>query len=87
MKGEWAHLYRAIDKFGKTLDFMLYRRRDKAAATKFFARALEVNGLLRRIVIDKGCANTAGIELVNMICKSRFTPELHPFEQFSQPTG
>lgn len=47
VKGEWVYLYRAVDKFGQTLDFMLSKRRNKAAATKFFARALEANGLPR----------------------------------------
>jgi len=43
--GEWTYLYRAVDKLGKTLDFMLSKRGNKTAAAKFFARALEVNGL------------------------------------------
>ncbi len=45
-----------------TLDFMFSQRRNKPAATKFFARTLEVNGLPRKIVIDKSGANTAGIK-------------------------
>ena len=53
VKGEWTYLYRAVDKFSKTIDFMLSKRRNKTAATKFFARALEVNGRPRKIVIDK----------------------------------
>ena len=65
VKGEWAYLYRAVDKLGKTLDFMLSKRRNKTVATKFFARAMEVNGLPRKIVIDKSGANTAGITAVN----------------------
>ncbi len=69
VKGEWVYLYRAIDKHGKTLDFMLSKRRNKAAATKFFARALEVNGLPRKIVIDKSGANTAGIKAINKMLK------------------
>ncbi|MDP5221104.1 IS6 family transposase, partial [Ruegeria sp. 2205SS24-7] len=36
VKGAWAYLYRAVDKHGKTLDFMLSRRRNKPATTKFF---------------------------------------------------
>jgi hypothetical protein len=64
-----VYLYRAIDKHGKTLDFMLSERRNKAAATKFFARALEVNGLPRKIVIDKSGANTAGIRAINKMLK------------------
>jgi len=45
VKGEWTYLYRSVDKLGKTLDFMLSKRGNKTAAAKFFARALEVNGL------------------------------------------
>lgn len=69
VKGEWVYLYRAVDKHGKTLDFMLSKRRNKAAATKFFARALELNGLPRKIVIDKSGANTAGIKAINKMLK------------------
>lgn len=36
VKGKWVYYYRAIDKFGKTLDFMLSEHRDEAAATAFF---------------------------------------------------
>ena len=60
---------RAVDKFGKPLDFMLPKRRNKSAATRFFARALEVNGLPRKIVIDKSDANTAGIATINGMLK------------------
>lgn len=70
VKGEWFYLYRAVDKLGKTLDFMLSKRRNKTAATKFFARALEVNGLPRKIVIDRSGANTAGITAVNRMLRS-----------------
>jgi putative transposase len=70
VKGEWSYLYRAVDKLGKTLDFMLSKRRNKTAATKFFARALEVNGLPRKIVIYRSGANTAGINAVNRMLKS-----------------
>jgi putative transposase len=69
VKGEWVYLYRAADMFGKTLDFMLSKRRNKTAATKFLARALEVNGLPRKIVIDKSGANTAGITAINRMLR------------------
>jgi len=52
VKSQWVYLYRAVDKFGKTLDFLLSQRRNKPAAIKFLARAMEVNGLPRKIVID-----------------------------------
>ena len=69
VKGEWTYLYRAVDKLGKTLDFMLSKRRNKTAATKFLARAMEVNGLPRKIVIYKSGANTAGITAINRMLK------------------
>jgi putative transposase len=69
VKGTWVYLYRAVDKYGKTLDFMLSPRRNKPAATNFFARMLEVNGLPRKIVIDKSGANTAGIKAINKMLK------------------
>lgn len=70
VKGTWLYLYRAVDKHGKTLDFMLSERRNKPAATWFFARTLEVNGLPRKIVIDKSGANTAGIKAINKMLVS-----------------
>lgn len=69
MTGAWVYLCRAVDKFGKSLDFMLSKRRNKTAATTFFARAMEVNGLPRKIVIGKSGANTAGITAINRMLK------------------
>ena len=66
VKGKWMYLYRAIDKHGKTLDFMLSKRRDKAAARLFFRRAIETNGLPSRIVIDKSGANLEGLQRINV---------------------
>jgi putative transposase len=68
-EGRWVYLYRAVDKLGKTFDFKLSTRRNNPAATEFFARALEVNGLPRKIVIDKSGANTAGIPAINRMLK------------------
>ncbi|NVO56648.1 IS6 family transposase [Rhodobacteraceae bacterium B1Z28] len=69
VRGQWMYLYRAIDRDGKTLDFMLSERRDTAAAKKFFSKALANNGIPLRIVIDKSGANAAGINEVNKILK------------------
>jgi putative transposase len=33
---------------------------------------------------SSGASSIAGIEIVNIICKGQSTPELPPFEQFSQ---
>ena len=61
------YLYRAVDKFGKTLDFMLSERRDKAAATAFFHQSIENNGVPEKVVIDKSGANLAGLENINLL--------------------
>jgi putative transposase len=66
VKGRWMYLYRAIDKLGNTLDFMLSERRDEAAATAFFAKTIAKNGWPDKVVIDKSGANAAG--LFNMNC-------------------
>lgn len=69
VKGKWAYLYRALDRDGQTLDFMLSERRDLAAARRFFRRAIANNGVPYRVVIDKSGANLAGLRAVNVILK------------------
>ncbi len=40
IKGKWRYLYRAIDKTGQTLDWMLSRYRNKQATKRFFKKNL-----------------------------------------------
>jgi transposase, IS6 family len=40
--GEWAYLYRAIDKNGETIDFMLSPRRTAKSARRFLGKALKL---------------------------------------------
>ena len=40
VKGEWKYLYRAVDKEGNTVDFLLTARRDRKAALRFFNKAI-----------------------------------------------
>ena len=44
VKGVWKYLYRAVDKQGKTIDFLLTAKRDMAAAKRFFDKAMGANG-------------------------------------------
>lgn len=67
MKGRWCYLYRAVDKFGNTLDFMLSETRDEEAATRFLARIIRNNGWPDRVVIDRSGANAAGLENMNLL--------------------
>jgi putative transposase len=65
VKGQWVYYYRAIDKFGKTLDFMLPEQRDETAATAFFMKTIQANGFPDKVVIEKSGANLAGLENMN----------------------
>ena len=67
VKGEWVYLYRAVDKFGDTVDFMLSEKRDEAAATAFFKQAIDNNGFPEKVVMDKSGANYVGLENINFL--------------------
>ena len=45
VKGAWCYLYRAVDKNGDTIDFMLSTKRDKIATKAFFDKAIESCGM------------------------------------------
>jgi transposase-like protein len=52
VKGQWVYLYRAVDKEGRTVDFLLSKKRDMAAAKRFFSRATRQHGTPRVITLD-----------------------------------
>jgi putative transposase len=66
IKGIWKYFYRAVDKEGKTIDFMLSNNRNEAAAKAFFTKAIGSCGLPEKITIDKSGANKAGIDAINI---------------------
>ncbi len=41
VKGRWKYLYRAVDKQGRTVDFMLAHKRDLNVAKRFFQKMLK----------------------------------------------
>jgi transposase-like protein len=52
VRGRWTYLYRAVDKHGLTVDFLLSGHRDIAAAKRFFTRAIERHGAPERVTLD-----------------------------------
>ena len=62
IKKKWKYLYRAVDKEGQTVDFLLTAKRDKKAALRFLKKAVQQHGLPDKITIDKSGANTAAIK-------------------------
>jgi transposase-like protein len=69
INGKWAFLYRAVDKEGHTIDFLLTPPRDRDAAEAFLRKAIRTQGLPEKITIDKSGANTAAIQRYNRIHK------------------
>ena len=65
VKGAWKYLYRAVDRDGKTIDFLLTAKRDKAAAKRFFDKAMQANGVPEKVTMDKSGANKAAIDEIN----------------------
>ena len=65
VKGQWRYLYRAVDKQGHTIDFLLTEHRDKEAALRFLKKAIRRNGLPETITIDGSDANEAAIKRYN----------------------
>lgn len=63
--GKDRYLYRAVDKQGKTIDFLLTKKRMKGSAQKFLNKAIRNDGKPRIINIDKSGANSAGIRTWN----------------------
>lgn len=66
VKGQWKYLYRAVDKDGDTVDFLLTAKRDTKAALRFLRKAIRGNGTPVKVNIDKSGANTSGIAAYNL---------------------
>jgi putative transposase len=65
VKGQWTYLYRAVDKTGQTIDFLLTTQRDERAATRFLTKAIRRHGVPETITIDGSEANAAAIRSYN----------------------
>ena len=70
IKGKAAYLYRAVDKDGHTIDFLLTPTRDRDAAEAFLRKAIRTQGLPEKITIDKSGSNTAAIKRYNKTHKT-----------------
>jgi len=59
--GQWKYLYRAVDKSGATVDFLLRAKRDHAAAGAFFERAIGLHDVPEKVPVDRSGSNKAAI--------------------------
>jgi putative transposase len=67
IKGQWRYLYRAVDKAGQTIDFLLRAHRDKVAAQRYFEKSIEQNGEPEMVTIDKSGVNLAALDSLNAV--------------------
>ena len=67
VKGTWQYLYRAVDKSGQTIDFLLTEHRDTEAALRFLTQAIRRHGVPETITIDGSEADDAAIKRYNEI--------------------
>jgi len=66
VRGKWHCLYRAVDKHGKTVDFLLRPDRGIAAAQAFFRKALATSlpRWPRKVTLDGHAASHRGLRLL-----------------------
>ena len=65
LNGKWVYLYRAVDKYGQTIDFLLRAKRDAIAAKAFFTKAFKQNGTPEKVTVDKSGSNRSALDSCN----------------------
>jgi IS6 family transposase len=69
--GVWRYLYRAVDQFGQVIDVFLSRRRDLAAARRFFEVALRDHDRPGEVVTDKAPSLIRAVDELLTECPPR----------------
>jgi transposase-like protein len=85
VKGQWTYLYRAVDRQGWTVDFLLSERRNVAAAKRFFSKATKKHGTPRVIYTRclRGFASShRGAEISGNGCAQCWDTIQQVFEQY-----
>jgi len=62
LNGRWVYLYRAVDKYGDTIEFLLRARRDGNAAKAFFRKAFRHNLGPEKVTVDKSGSNKCALD-------------------------
>ena len=65
VNGQWKYYYRAVDKQGNTVDFLLTAKRDTNAALRFLKKAINENGKPSLVNNDQSGANQASLNQFN----------------------
>ncbi len=65
VRGHWRYFYRAVDKSGQTVDFLLTEHRDRDAALRFLSKAIRRHRVPETVTIDGSEASAAAIRGYN----------------------
>ncbi len=65
LNGKRVYLYRAVDKYGDMIDFLLQAKRDTQAAKRFFQKAIKQHGKPIKINVDKSESNKTALDSIN----------------------
>jgi len=65
VRGHWRYLYRAVDKTGQTIDFLLTEQRGERAAMRFLTKAIRRHSVPETVTIDGSVASAAAIRGAN----------------------
>lgn len=68
VRGQWKYLYRAVDKAGQTLDFLLTAKRDAKAAQRYLTKTLQADHTIipRVIIVDKNPSYPPAVAALQM---------------------
>ena len=73
LKGQGKYGYRAVDKEGHTVDFLLTPHRERAAAAACLDKAMRVQGLPEKLTIAQRGSNTAALKHYKKMDKTALT--------------
>ncbi|MDN5247515.1 MAG: IS6 family transposase [Candidatus Cardinium sp.] len=65
LNGNWIYLYRAVDRYGDTVDFFLSKRRDRSGALSFLRKSIRENNIPKKVVVDQSGSNKSALDALN----------------------
>jgi putative transposase len=83
LNGKWIYLYRAVDKYGDTIDFLLRSKRDGVAAKAFFRKAIKNNGRPEKVIVDKSGSNKCALNYFNRDASTGDEIEIRQIKYFN----